>query len=139
MTQTSSGPALLPGQLAAAAEADEEFRQLFRAFLAGHHPGPRPKERAERLAWHKAWLATLFDAGFAGPSWPREHGGMELDFARQLIWQEEYSRARVPGPLATGLGIAGPTVIKYGTPEQKERFLRPLLRGDSVWAQAYSE
>jgi alkylation response protein AidB-like acyl-CoA dehydrogenase len=139
MTQADSAVAQLPGHLAAAAETDEEFRQLFRAFLADHHPSARPKEREARIAWQKAWLATLFDAGFAGASWPREHGGMELDFARQLIWQEEYSRARVPGPLATGLGIAGPTVIKYGTPEQKERFLRPLLRGESVWAQAYSE
>jgi alkylation response protein AidB-like acyl-CoA dehydrogenase len=64
---------------------------------------------------------------------------MELSFAQQVIYQEEYARARVPGPLATGLGIAGPTVIKYGTQEQKERWLRPMLRGDKVWAQAYSE
>ena len=139
MTQTDSAPAPLPGQVASSAQTDEEFRRLFRAFLAERHPGRRPKDAQAQLAWQKAWLATLFDAGFAGPSWPRAYGGMDLDFARQLIWQEEYSRARVPGPLATGLGIAGPTVIRYGTQEQKERFLRPLLRGDSVWAQAYSE
>jgi len=64
---------------------------------------------------------------------------MDLSFAQQVIYQEEYARAQVPGPLATGLGIAGPTVIKYGTPEQKERWLRPMLRGDKVWAQAFSE
>jgi alkylation response protein AidB-like acyl-CoA dehydrogenase len=56
-----------------------------------------------------------------------------------VIWQEEYARARVPGPLGTGLGIAAPTIITYGTPEQKERWLGPMLRGDVVWAQAYSE
>jgi alkylation response protein AidB-like acyl-CoA dehydrogenase len=122
-----------------ALETDDEFRARLRAFLTEKHPGRRPKDAGERLAWQKAWLATLFDAGYAGPSWPREYGGMELSFARQVIYQEEYAKARVPGPLGTGLGIAAPTIIKYGTPAQKERFLRPMLRGDEVWAQGYSE
>ncbi|MFF3377112.1 acyl-CoA dehydrogenase family protein [Streptomyces sp. NPDC002680] len=118
---------------------DARFRTELRDFLTDHHPGRRPKDRAERLTWQKKWLATLYDAGFAGPSWPREYGGMGLSFAHQVIYQEEYARARVPGPLGTGLGIAAPTLITYGSPEQKERFLRPMLRGDSVWAQGYSE
>ncbi|GAA5149025.1 acyl-CoA dehydrogenase family protein [Pseudonocardia eucalypti] len=120
-------------------ETDEEFREDLRAFLAEHHPGRRPKGRGERLAWQKAWLATLFDAGYAGPSWPREYGGMDLSFARQVIYQEEYAKARVPRPLGTGPGIAAPTIIRYGAAAQKERFLRPMLRGDEVWAQGYSE
>ncbi|WP_330255222.1 acyl-CoA dehydrogenase family protein [Nocardia sp. NBC_00565] len=120
-------------------ETDEQFRASLRAFLSEHHPGRGPKDPTERLAWQKAWLATLFDAGYAGPSWPREFGGMELSFARQVIYQEEYAKARVPRPLGTGLGIAAPTIIKYGTAEQKQRFLRPMLRGDMVWAQGYSE
>ncbi|MGW3650148.1 acyl-CoA dehydrogenase family protein [Streptomyces sp. NPDC000878] len=118
---------------------DARFRAELRDFLTDHHPGRRPKDRAERLTWQKKWLATLYDAGFAGPSWPREYGGMGLPFAHQVIYQEEYARARVPGPLGTGLGIAAPTLITYGSPEQKERFLRPMLRGDAVWAQGYSE
>ncbi|MEV6336865.1 acyl-CoA dehydrogenase family protein [Nocardia vinacea] len=120
-------------------ETDEEFRARLRAFLTDHHPGRRPKDPAARPAWQKAWLATLFDSGYAGPSWPREYGGMGLSFGRQVIYQEEYARARVPGPLGTGLGIAAPTIIKYGTVEQKQRFLAPMLRGDMVWAQGYSE
>ncbi|MFI6361405.1 acyl-CoA dehydrogenase family protein [Nocardia sp. NPDC050630] len=120
-------------------ETDEQFRARLRAFLTEHHPGRRPKDPAERLVWQKGWLATLFDAGYAGPSWPREYGGMGLSFGRQVIYQEEYARARVPGPLGTGLGIAAPTIIKYGTAEQKQRFLAPMLRGDMVWAQGYSE
>src|SRR3954469_13811233 len=103
--------------------ADDEFRARFREFLTEHHPGRPPQDRAEKLVWQKKWLATLFDAGWAGPSWPREHGGMELDFGKQVIWQEEYARARVPGPLGTGLGIAAPTIITYGTPEQRQRWL----------------
>ena len=120
-------------------ESDDQFRARLRAFLTEQHPGRRPKDPVERVAWQKKWLATLFDSGYAGPSWPREYGGMDLSFARQVSYQEEYARARVPGPLGTGLGIAAPTLIKYGTPEQKERHLRPMLRGDMVWAQGYSE
>lgn len=129
----------LPGIQAADAATDEEFRAAMRTWLADNHPGRRPKDPAERLAWQKKWLATLYDAGFAGPSWPREFGGMDLPFARQVIYQEEYGRAHLPGPLATGLGIAGPTLITYGTQEQKKRFLPAMLRGDQVWAQGYSE
>src|SRR6195952_164089 len=116
-------------------ETDEEFPTRLRAFLTTHHPGKSPKDPEARLAWRKSWLALLFDAGFAGPSWPREYGGMALSFSRQVIYQEEYAGARVPGPLGTGLGIAAPTLIKYGTQEQKERFLASMLRGNSVWAQ----
>jgi alkylation response protein AidB-like acyl-CoA dehydrogenase len=119
--------------------ADDEFRARLRAFFAAHHPGRPPKDPKERLPWTKAWLATLFDAGYAGPSWPREFGGMDLSFAQQVIYQEEFARARVPGPLGTGLNIAAPTIIRYATQEQKERWLAPMLRGDKVWAQGYSE
>lgn len=120
-------------------ETDDEFRSRLRSWLAENQPGRGPKDPAERLVWQKAWLAKLFDAGYAGPSWPTEYGGMGLPFAHQVIYQEELARARVPGPLGTGLGIAAPTIIKYGTPEQKERWLAPMLRGDLVWAQGYSE
>ena len=128
-----------PGAQAIAAATDEQFRALLRSWLADNHPGKRPRDSVERMAWQKAWLAKLYDAGFAGPSWPREFGGMDLPFGRQIIYQEEYARARVPGPLGTGLGIAGPTIIMYGTEEQKREFLPALLRGDAVWAQGYSE
>ncbi|WP_254659327.1 acyl-CoA dehydrogenase family protein [Mycobacterium malmoense] len=120
-------------------ESGEEFRTRLRAFLTENHPGTRPKAAAERVAWHKGWLAALFDAGFAGPAWPREFGGMALNFDKQVVYQEEYARARVPGPLGTGVPIAGPTLVKYASADQKHRWLRPLLRGEKIWAQAYSE
>src|SRR5262249_46189837 len=69
----------------------------------------------------------------------RDYGGMDLPFARQIIYQEEYARARVPGPLGTGVGIVGPTLITYGTDDQKRQFLPSMLRGDKVWAQGFSE
>jgi len=119
--------------------SDDEFRALIRGFLAEHHPGKAPHDHAQRLEWQKRWLATLFDAGFAGPNWPREFGGMGLSFGRQLIYQEEYARAKVPGPLGNGVGIAAPTIMRHGTTEQQQRFLAPMLRGDRVWCQGFSE
>jgi alkylation response protein AidB-like acyl-CoA dehydrogenase len=121
------------------AEPDDAFRARLREFLTAHHPGRPPKDARERLPWTKTWLATLFDHGYAGPSWPREFGGMELPFAHQVIYHEEAARARVPGPLGTGLNIAAPTIIKYAAQDQKERWLAPMLRGDVIWAQGYSE
>ncbi|MCU1600960.1 MAG: Isovaleryl-CoA dehydrogenase, partial [Frankiales bacterium] len=120
-------------------ETDDEFRARLRAFLGDNHPGRAPSDPAERLAWNKAWLALLFDSGFAGPSFPREYGGMDLPFSKQVVYQEELAKARVPGPLGTGLGIVAPTIVKYGTDEQKQRWLPPMIRGDKVWAQGYSE
>jgi alkylation response protein AidB-like acyl-CoA dehydrogenase len=122
-----------------AAEPDEAFRARLREFFTERHPGRPPGDPQARLSWAKAWLATAFDSGYAGPGWPREFGGMQLPFARQVIYHEEHARARVPGPLGTGVGIAAPTIIAYGTPEQKQRWLAPMLRGDKVWAQGYSE
>ncbi|MET0144076.1 MAG: acyl-CoA dehydrogenase family protein, partial [Ilumatobacteraceae bacterium] len=101
--------------------------------------GKPPKDKVGRLAWAKEWNATLFDNGYAGPSWPTEVGGMALDLRRQVIYSEELARARVPAPPGNGVGMCGPTIIKYGTPEQQDRFLRPMLRSDEVWAQAFSE
>jgi alkylation response protein AidB-like acyl-CoA dehydrogenase len=118
---------------------DETFREQLRAFLAEHHPGKPPKGAAERLAFQKAWAAMKFDNGWAGPSWPTEVGGMDLPFSRQVIYQEEMARARVPGHPGTGISMVGPTLIKYGSPEQRARYIKPMLRADEVWAQAFSE
>jgi alkylation response protein AidB-like acyl-CoA dehydrogenase len=120
-------------------ETDDEFRSRLRAFLTDNRPDRPPTDPDQKVAWQKAWLATLYDAGFAGPSWPREVGGMGLPFSKQVVYQEELAAAKAPGPLGTGLGIVAPAIITYGTPDQKERWLRPMLRGDVVWAQGFSE
>lgn len=117
----------------------DAFRARLRDFLASHQPGPRPKDSSGRFEWARAWQSILFDHGYAGPSWPGEYGGMDLPFAHQVVYQEELARARVPAPVGTGLGIVAPTIIKFGTDEQKQRWLAPMLRGDKVWAQGYSE
>lgn len=120
-------------------ETTAEFRARLRDFLRDNHPGRPPRDPAGALAHQKAWAATLYDHGFAGPSWPREYGGMALPFEKQVAYHEEIARARVPSPPGTGLGIAAPTIITYASEEQKARFLPSMLRGDTVWVQGYSE
>jgi alkylation response protein AidB-like acyl-CoA dehydrogenase len=120
-------------------DEDMTFRDELRAFVSEHHPGKPPKDPAERLAFQKAWAATKFDHGWAGPSWPKEVGGMDLPFSRQVIYQEEMARARVPNHPGTGINMVGPTLIKHGTQEQRDRYLRPMLRADELWAQGFSE
>jgi len=118
----------------------DRFRDQLRAFLAERHPGRSPKgSRRERTDWQRAWSATLYDNGLAGPSWPVRYGGMDLDLDHQLVYYEQIAQARVPAHPGNGPSIAGPTIIRYGSDEQRDRFLRPMLRGDTVWAQGFSE
>jgi len=118
---------------------DSEFRARLRAFLAEHPPGKPPRDSAARLQWQKDWASAKFDSGWAGPSWPTQYGGMNLSFARQVIYHQEMAAARAPAHPGSGIDIVGPTLIKYGSSAQRERFLRPMLRGDELWAQAFSE
>ncbi|TDC55942.1 isovaleryl-CoA dehydrogenase [Actinomadura sp. KC345] len=118
---------------------DETFRAALREFLDEYAPGKAPRGAAERLAFQKTWAATKFDHGFAGPSWPREHGGMDLPFTQQVIYNQEMARFRVPKHPGTGWEMVGPTLIEHGTSAQRERYLKPMLRGDEVWAQGFSE
>jgi alkylation response protein AidB-like acyl-CoA dehydrogenase len=122
-----------------ATETDDAFRARLQAFFTVRHPGRAPQDPAERLEWQRAWCATLVDEGYAGPSWPRAYGGMDLSFPRQVMYAEEAAQARVPGHPGSGVPIAGPTIIRYGSEEQRRRWLRPMLRAEHIWAQGYSE
>ena len=73
-------------------------------------------------------------------SWPREYGGRDASLTEQAIFLQEYDRANAPDRLNTlGEGLAGPTIIDFGTEEHKRRFLEPILRGDEIWCQLFSE
>ena len=120
---------LTPDQLAAE----------LRAFLAAHHPGRLPRDPDERLAFQKAWQALLFDSGWAAPGWPQESGGMGLPLPLQAVYHREMALARVPVPPNNIAGIVGPTILARGTDEQRERWIRPLLRYDELWCQGFSE
>ena len=88
----------------------------------------------------KAWQRTLHEAGWTGITWPKEFGGRGGAGWQQRIFNEEQSRFDVAaGVFAVGIAMAGPTIIACGTDEQQERFLGPMLSGDHVWCQLFSE
>jgi alkylation response protein AidB-like acyl-CoA dehydrogenase len=90
----------------------------------------------KRVAWQKKMHA----AGWVGISWPAEYGGRGASFMQQVIFDEEYFRARGPIlPCASGIGLLGPTLIHWGTEEQKQRHLPRILSADEIWCQGYSE
>ena len=88
----------------------------------------------------RAWSLALHEAGYAGLTWPKEYGGSGAPVAHQAIMLEELARAEAPPHLnVIGLGMAGPTIIAHGTEAQKARYLAPLLSGEEVWCQGFSE
>jgi alkylation response protein AidB-like acyl-CoA dehydrogenase len=101
----------------------------------------KPRTPADKVAFAKRWQRTLYDGGWAGISWPKEHGGQALTPLEQLLFHEEYFKAGAPDmiDIAIGLNLTGPTLIHHGTDAQKERFLASILRGDEVWCQGFSE
>ena len=99
-------------------------------------PGDEHALLDERLAWER----VLGEAGWIAVGWPTEYGGRGASLLRQVIFHEEYARAGGPGRLAhIGEGLLGPTLIAFGSEEQKHRFLPPIARGEAIWCQGYSE
>ena len=126
-------------------ESEERFRGELREWLDRVLPtvGPPPAidDWPGRRAYDTAWQRMLFEAGFAGISWPKELGGRGASPAEQLVFLEETERAHAPyvGVNFVGLLHAGPTLIAEATSEQRSRYLSPILRGDEVWCQGFSE
>jgi alkylation response protein AidB-like acyl-CoA dehydrogenase len=105
-------------------------------------PGYRgPEDPEERLAFCRAWQRRLFEGGWAGLAWPREYGGQGASVALQLVWAEEYARARAPDliTLGVGMGLVGPVLISKGSDWQRKRFLPRVLSGEDIWCQGFSE
>ena len=134
---------------------DEEYRQRLRKWLKENTGlGALASESAvmeraasqgadavkDPLAGARIWPRKLHDAGYVGMEWPKKYGGQEASFTQQVIVGEETGRVRMP-PLINqiGLTIIGPTLVQHGTEEQKERFLRRILRADDLWCQGFSE
>jgi alkylation response protein AidB-like acyl-CoA dehydrogenase len=102
--------------------------------------GPEPATIEGKLPYFRAFQRRIHEAGYAGLSWPEEYGGRAASLTEQAIFLEEYDRAGAPDRLNTlGEGLAGPTIIDYGSEEQKQRFLPPILRGEEIWCQLFSE
>jgi alkylation response protein AidB-like acyl-CoA dehydrogenase len=98
------------------------------------------KDEDEIIKERRAWQGKLAEGGLAGVTWPKEYGGQGLGPIEQVISNQELARAEVPGILdGIGVGMLGPTIIANGSDEQKSRYLGPMLHGDEVWCQLFSE
>ena len=124
-----------------------EYRTQIRAWL-DEHQAQAPAilgegaltDPDEILAARRAWQAQLAEGGLAGATWPKEYGGQGVGPIEGVIISQEMRRARVPGILdIIGVGMLGPTIIAHGDDEQKTRYLGPMLHGDEVWCQLFSE
>jgi alkylation response protein AidB-like acyl-CoA dehydrogenase len=99
-------------------------------------PGREHEAFDERLAWNRRLAA----AGWTCLGWPAAYGGHDATLARQVIFHEEYARSGAPARVAVvGEELLGPTLIAFGTPEQKRRFLPPIAAVQELWCQGYSE
>jgi alkylation response protein AidB-like acyl-CoA dehydrogenase len=127
----------------------DDFRARARAWLAANAPRRASGEaeaeadargQAAVLAEQKAFQAKLFDAGFAGITWPKEYGGQGLTSAEQIIWSQESRDYDLPtGAFFIGISMPGNTLVELGTEEQKKRYLPRMLRGEEIWCQLFSE
>jgi alkylation response protein AidB-like acyl-CoA dehydrogenase len=133
------------------------FRAEVRAWLGSHARELGPHERrtggvtamlssetadddAQMVDAARAWQRRLADGGWVGLTWPKEYGGRDLTPIQLVIWSEELANFDTPPDIfGIGLGMIGPTIIAHGTEEQKQRYLKPMLSGEDIWCQLWSE
>ncbi|MET9961877.1 acyl-CoA dehydrogenase family protein [Streptomyces sp. NPDC006326] len=128
---------------------DEELRGRARAWLTEHLAGPYadirglggPGSEHEAVAPRRAWERELGRGGWIGQGWEAEgYGNRRLSLTGQVVWAEEYAALRAPARVGhIGENLLAPTLIAYGSPEQRDRFLPAIARGEELWCQGYSE
>ena len=128
---------------------DAQFRTKVRSFIEKELPPELRKRDGISSSFSaggwghpaaKTWRQKLSERAWIAPAWPTEYGGAGMTVMQQFIFNEEMAIARAPrtgGGIA--IGMAGPTIMAYGTDEQKQRFLPPILAGEEVWCQGFSE
>ena len=122
----------------------EEFKEQARTWLAANK-ATAPKDYGaitppDLINPAKEWQRRLYDSGFAGIHWPTEFGGRGLTAAHNATWMEQCALAGVPPVLnMVGLVLAGQSIQKFGSDEQKQQHLKPTVTGDQVWCQLFSE
>ncbi len=127
---------------------DEKFRAEVAAWLQGNlngefeqlkfrgGPGDEHMFPEERLKWEQ----KLAEGGWTCVGWPKENGGRGCSIEQQVIFFEEYARAGAPGRVGhIGEGLAGPTIIAFGSEQQKQKYLPGIVSGTELWCQGYSE
>ena len=117
-----------------------QFRDELRGWLAENPAGEPPEGEDEQYAWRRDFQRKLAGGGWAAVHWPREYGGRGATLMQSAIFFEELGRSGAPLPAnALGLLLAGPTIMTWGTDEQKDRFLAPIVTADEIWCQGFSE
>jgi len=127
-------------------ESEIAFRDEFRSWIHGHLE-PEWLERNDRQLSAREcrervhrFERAMGNDGWLGVAWPREYGGRDASLVEQVIYQEELARAEAPDLSGgVGLSLVAPVLMEVGTDEQKRRFLPPILRGEEVWCQGFSE
>ena len=123
---------------------ETKFRDALRTWLEANVPKDwgewREKPLEESFPYLRAWQRKLYEGGWAAVSWPKEYGGRGATLMEQSLFWEEMARVEAP-PMANslGLGLIGPTIIAYGTDEQKKRFIPKILSAEEIWCQGFSE
>lgn len=121
---------------------DDVFRRQVREFVEQHYP-PELRFLSRRPRWHeiKPWIMALVHKGWSAPHWPVEYGGMGLAPGKLLAFMEELDRFGVSRQFLGEHGTTqlGPIIIRYGTAEQRSRWLPPMVRYETIWCQGYSE
>src|SRR5947208_894133 len=127
----------------------ESFRKEFRHWLAASLPpelslddatDDRVSSDRESYERRGIWQKKMHAACWVGITWPKEYGGRDAGLIERVIWDEEYTAARAPVlPGNMGLSLVGPTIIHWGTEEQKRRHLSAILNADEIWCQGFSE
>ena len=138
--------------------AEAAFRRQIRAFIAEECPAGIKRRglgamfggggwddirlsTEEYRALNAGWAKKLADRGWIAPAWPKEYGGAGMSVMQQFIFNQEMASAGAPrgGNYGIGTGWAGPTIILYGTEEQKKAYLPPIVKGEAIWCQGFSE
>jgi alkylation response protein AidB-like acyl-CoA dehydrogenase len=127
-------------------QAENEFRLLLRNWLDGALPNGwaetvfEPEDEHERAMFRLAWERKLHSGGWSGINWPKEYGGRGATLVERAIFAEEMARARAPETLnVVGQNLSGPTILQFGTEQQKQRFLPTIISSEEVWCQGFSE
>ena len=125
-----------------ATDSERRLQDEIRAFLAAERPGaaslPRPLE--ERMEVLRAWQARCYEAGYVGRAWPLEFGGRGRPPAEQIVIDQELAAAGAPEfANVVGLDVLGPSLLRFGTDEQRRRYIPPILAAEEIWCQGFSE
>src|SRR5271154_3047388 len=124
------------------APEERRLREEVRAFLAGNAPSPAdlPRSLDARIEALRGWQAHCYKAGYVGRAWPSEFGGGGRPPVEQIVVDQELAAAGAPEFVnIVGLGVLGPSLLRYGDDEQRRRYIPPILSAEEIWCQGFSE